>query len=324
MSGAGSDGRRVGRQDEALFAPELRPKRVALFSRRSRTAAGPGCAEPAAPGWEQRSELLPAVIPRSCLFQAWRSVRNGRRHKSHRKRPSDDGCWASARRERPGENLEAVVGSRRVGNLLGLLRGCRRGAELLPGFLCSQPLSLASPFSFPSLFLPCPLPFSYPFPFPFHFLSPFPSLSLFLSLPLSSPLPFPSLLISGPICLQTACKGATLPGPDGGCCEISPSIQTKNLLSPPPHADLRVKKFPWVSCSQLDVACSRTQNLLWGARRAGVEQSSCTARPCPRSVLLQYTLTKIESHFISIQQQRKRNPPPQKKNQFSVLLALLT
>lgn len=131
--------------------------------------------------------------------------------------------------------------------------------------------------------------------------------------PLSSPIPFPSLLISGPICLQTACKGATLPGPDGGCCEISPSIQTKNLLSPPPRADLRAKKFPWVSCSQLDVACSRTQNLLWGARRAGVEQSSCTARPCPRSVLLQYTLTKIESHFISIQQQRKRNPPPPKK-----------
>lgn len=54
------------------------------------------------------------------------------------------GLLSSARRQRPGESLEAVVGSSRVGNLLGLLRGCGRGAELLPGVLCSQPL----PFPF--------------------------------------------------------------------------------------------------------------------------------------------------------------------------------
>lgn len=107
-----------------------------------------------------------------------------------------------------------------------------------------------------------------------------------------------------------------------GCCEISPSIQTQNLLSPPPRTDLREwgQQVPMGFCSQLasldnpppPPPNSRTQNLygVWG--ELGVEQSSCTARPCPRSVLLQYTLTKIESHFISIQQQKQETPPPPK------------
>lgn len=141
------------------------------------------------------------------------------------------GLLSSARRQRPGESLEAVVGSSRVGNLLGLLRGCGRGAELLPGVLCSQPLplpslprplpffypfrflspspSLSLPFFFPpslplSFPLPFPFPFSYPFCFPFHFLSPSlsPSLPSFLPFLLFFPLPFlfsfpsPSLLPS--------------------------------------------------------------------------------------------------------------------------------
>lgn len=118
------------------------------------------------------------------------------------------GLLSSARRQRPGENFEAVVGSSTVGNLLGLLRGCGRGAELLPGVLCSQPLPfpflpfhVLYPFSTPSasfpLLLPFPFLFSFLLPFlfpsPFHFLPPFPtpSVSPFISFPLLLPLPFP-------------------------------------------------------------------------------------------------------------------------------------
>lgn len=59
----------------------------------------------------------------------------------------------------------------------------------------------------------------------------------------------------------------------------------------------------------------RDGGLTWGAGRGGglgeqeqQESLICTVRPL-ESLLLQYTLTKIESHFISIQQQQKNQFP---------------
>lgn len=117
-------------------------------------------------------------------------------------------------------------------------------------------------------------------------------------------------------CLQ----GATLPGPAGDAVRFRPQSKPKSLLSAALHGTQRMgprsSRGFLLPIGVSGRSPQQNPKPPWGAGRAGVEQSSCTARPCPRSVLLQYTLTKIEISFhinTTTTKKRKRNPHPPKK-----------